>query len=136
MPISLAYLLRTCFLNQGHALLHIHQDGSVQIATGGVEMGQGINARIISLIATELGIDESNIRVMPTATDKSPNTSPTAASSGTDLNGSAALDACRQIKKHLASLFKQLISLPREQWPDRTAAFASEKEITAKRFIR
>ena len=120
----------TRFLNQGHALIHIHRDGSIQVATGGVEMGQGVQARIISLIALEFGIPENMIRVMPTATDKSPNTSPTAASSGTDINGSAALDACRQIKERLQALFKQLIALPRDLWPDRTAAFASHEEIT------
>jgi len=119
----------TRFLNQGHALLNIHQDGSIQVATGGVEMGQGVHARIIELIATELGIKDSQIRIMPTTTDKNPNTSPTAASSGTDLNGSAALDACRQIKRRLAALFKQLVMRPRSLWPDQNAHLATQQEI-------
>lgn len=119
----------TRFLNQANALVIIHRDGSVQVTTGGVEMGQGVHARVIGLVAHEFGIPESSIRIMPTSTDKNPNTSPTAASSGTDLNGTAALDACRQITKRLSKLFSQLITMPREEWPDHTAALASHQEI-------
>jgi len=119
----------TRFLNQGNALILIHRDGSVSLTTGGVEMGQGVHARVISIVAQEFGIPESSVRVMPTSTDKNPNTSPTAASSGTDLNGSAALDACRQIKERLSKLFTKLVAMPRDLWPDHTAALGSHDEI-------
>lgn len=119
----------TRFLNQGHALVHVFRDGSVQVSTGAVEMGQGVQARIRHLVAESFGIDEQCVRMMPTATDRSANTSPTAASSGTDLNGSAALNACAQIRARLASLCAQLEEIPEEHWPKHAAAVASAAEI-------
>lgn len=120
----------TRFLNQGHALIHVLRDGSVQVATGGVEMGQGIQARIKALIAECFGIDEHRVRILPTATDKSANTSPTAASSGTDLNGSAAMMAAEKIKQRLSSIFVQMLSHKEEEWPEKTAAIASRPEFS------
>jgi xanthine dehydrogenase large subunit len=119
----------TRFLNQASALVNIHRDGSIQVATGGVEMGQGVNARIVSITARELGVNESQIRVLTTSTDKNINTSPTAASSGTDLNGAATLRACHKLKRRLARVAMQLFALAKERWPDKSAAFASEPEI-------
>lgn len=119
----------TRFLNQGHALIHIHRDGSIQVATGAVEMGQGVHARIKDIVAEAFGQKLENIRIMPTATDKSANTSPTAASSGTDLNGSAVLVACEDIKARLSSLYAELIKIPETQWPTITAGLGTEKEI-------
>jgi xanthine dehydrogenase large subunit len=119
----------TRFLNQGHALVHIFRDGSIQVATGGVEMGQGIQARIKSLVAELFGVEETRVRVMPTRTDKSANTSPTAASSGTDLNGTAAVIAAQKIKSRLASIFRQLMALDPALWPEHTAALASTPEL-------
>src|SRR5690606_27064476 len=88
----------TRFLNQANALVMVHRDGSVQVGTGATEMGQGVNARIASLVAEELGLSREWVRMLPTSTDRNANTSPTAASSGTDLNGSAAVLATRKIK--------------------------------------
>jgi xanthine dehydrogenase large subunit len=88
----------TRFLNQGNALVNIHRDGSVQVSTGAVEMGQGVNTRIGMLVAEELGLTLDKIRVMSTSTEKNANTSPTAASTGTDINGAAALIASRRLK--------------------------------------
>lgn len=119
----------TRFLNQGHALVHLFRDGSVQVATGAVEMGQGVQIRIKSLIADAFGININRVRILPTSTDKTTNTSPTAASSGTDLNGSAALDACRQLKQRLTILLTKLLTLSPELWPTRTAAFGTSEEI-------
>jgi xanthine dehydrogenase large subunit len=91
----------TKFLNQANALVNIYLDGSVQVSTGATEMGQGVNTKIRQLVADEFGIDVEHVIVMATSTEKNNNTSATAASSGADLNGSAALDACRKIKARM-----------------------------------
>lgn len=91
----------TKFLNQGNALVNIYTDGTVQVSTGATEMGQGVNVKIRQLVADEFGIDVGCVVVMPTSTEKNINTSPTAASAGTDLNGAAAVRACRAIKRRL-----------------------------------
>ncbi|MEA2492054.1 MAG: xanthine dehydrogenase large subunit [Acidobacteriota bacterium] len=92
----------TKFLNQASALVHIYLDGTVQVSTGATEMGQGVHTKISQLVADELGINVSRVRVMVTSTEKSPNASATAASSAADLNGSAAVDACRRLRARLA----------------------------------
>jgi xanthine dehydrogenase large subunit len=94
----------TKFLNQANALVNIYLDGSVQVSTGATEMGQGVNTKIRQLVADEFGIDVDRVVVMPTSTEKNNNTSATAASSGADLNGSAAVDACRKIKARLMEM--------------------------------
>jgi xanthine dehydrogenase large subunit len=89
------------FLNQANAIVNIYADGTVQVSTGGTEMGQGLNTKIRQLVADEFGLDPSRVRLMPTSTEKNNNTSPTAASASTDLNGAAAVRACLQIKRRL-----------------------------------
>ena len=121
-PVKFGIAFNTRFLNQGSALVVIHLDGTVQVTTGAVEMGQGVNARIARLVADELGLGPDSVRLMPTSTDKNANTSATAASSGTDINGAAALHACRQIKARLGSLCEQLESIPRDQWAQQIGA--------------
>jgi xanthine dehydrogenase large subunit len=123
------------FLNQAHALIHIFRDGSVQVATGAVEMGQGVQARIKKLVADVFGIDPSVVHILPTATDKNANTSPTAASSGTDLNGSAAVIASLKIKAELCGLFKSLIDLPKEKWPQTTARLGTAPEFVVESML-
>jgi xanthine dehydrogenase large subunit len=91
----------TKFLNQGNALVNLYTDGTIQVSTGATEMGQGVNVKIRQLVADEFGIDVSQVTLMPTSTEKNINTSPTAASAGTDLNGAAAVKACREIKRRL-----------------------------------
>jgi xanthine dehydrogenase large subunit len=91
----------TSFLNQGNALVNIYTDGTVQVSTGATEMGQGVNVKIRQLVADEFAIDVDRVVLMPTSTEKNINTSPTAASAGTDLNGAAAVEACRTIKRRL-----------------------------------
>ncbi|HET9239494.1 MAG TPA: molybdopterin cofactor-binding domain-containing protein [Oligoflexus sp.] len=110
----------TRFLNQGNALVILHQDGSFQVSTGAVEMGQGVQTKIGSLVAREFGVTPDRVRIMPTQTDKNANTSATAASSGTDLNGAAALVACRPLKERLSKMFVALLDLDPELWPSRT----------------
>ena len=91
----------TKFLNQANALVNIYLDGSVQVSTGATEMGQGVNTKIRQLVADELRAPLQRIQVMVTSTEKNNNTSATAASSAADLNGSAAVDACRRIRARL-----------------------------------
>src|SRR4029079_10022236 len=76
-------------------------DGTVQVSTGATEMGQGVNVKIRQLVADEFAIDASRVVVMATSTEKNINTSPTAASAGADLNGAAAVVACKTIKRRL-----------------------------------
>jgi xanthine dehydrogenase large subunit len=92
----------TKFLNQANALVNVYLDGSVQVSTGATEMGQGVNTKIRQIVADELGIGAERVLLMPTSTEKNNNTSATAASSGADLNGSAAADACRKIRVRMA----------------------------------
>jgi xanthine dehydrogenase large subunit len=94
----------TKFLNQANALVNVYLDGSVQVSTGATEMGQGVNTKIRQIVADEFGIDAERVLLMPTSTEKNNNTSATAASSGADLNGSAAADACRKIRARMAGV--------------------------------
>jgi xanthine dehydrogenase large subunit len=129
LPVKFGISFTTRFLNQGNALVIVHNDGSVQIATGATEMGQGVNARIAELVTSELGLRRSDARVMPTRTDKNANTSPTAASSGTDINGAAALLATRKIKKRLSELALKLLDIPKDKWASKTAGLGTEPEV-------
>ncbi|GAB4239830.1 MAG: hypothetical protein OHK005_01600 [Candidatus Methylacidiphilales bacterium] len=96
--------------NQAGALVLIYTDGSVQVNHGGTEMGQGLYTKIQGVAARELGIPIESIRITQTRTDKIPNTSATAASSGSDLNGAAVREACRQLLSHLRPVAAQLLS--------------------------
>jgi xanthine dehydrogenase large subunit len=100
-PAKFGISFTATFYNQGGALVLIYRDGTVQVNHGGTEMGQGLFTKIRQIAADTLGIDGDRIRLMPTRTDKVPNTSATAASAGTDLNGAAVADACRQLKTRL-----------------------------------
>lgn len=128
-PVKFGISFTTRFLNQGNAFVIIHNDGTLQIATGATEMGQGVNARISQMVTSELGLPRNAARVMPTRTDKNANTSPTAASSGTDINGAAALLAVRKIKKRLSELALKLLDVPREKWASKTAGLGTQPEI-------
>lgn len=109
-------------LNQGNALVNVHLDGTVQISTGATEMGQGVNTKMQQIASAALGISHSKIVLMPTSTEKNHNTSPTAASSGTDINGGAVLLACEEILarlKWVAHLhFNNLITDPNIDLPE------------------
>lgn len=91
----------TKFLNQANALVNVYLDGSVQVSTGATEMGQGVNTKIRQLVADALRVPLQRVVVMQTSTEKNNNTSATAASSAADLNGSAAVDACKRIRARL-----------------------------------
>lgn len=101
VPVKFGISFTATHLNQAGALLHIYTDGSVLINHGGTEMGQGLHTKVAQVVAEELGLDIGRVRVSSTDTTKVSNTSATAASSGTDLNGKAAQDAARKIKSGL-----------------------------------
>lgn len=108
-PVKFGIAFTAKFLNQATALVNIYRDSTIQISTGGIEMGQGLNSKLIQIAAHEFGITRDLIRIMPTSTEKSNNTSPTAASSGTDLNGGAVVDACRKIKSRLNKFILEIM---------------------------
>ena len=109
-PVKFGISFTLTFLNQAGALVLVYQDGSVQVNHGGTEMGQGIHTNIAAIAARELGLTPDRIRVMPTSTDKVPNTSATAASSGTDLNGAAVRNACRELTNRLRPVAAALLA--------------------------
>ncbi|HJY77736.1 MAG TPA: xanthine dehydrogenase molybdopterin binding subunit [Burkholderiales bacterium] len=100
-PVKFGIAYTTQAMNQGGALVHLYTDGSVHLNHGGTEMGQGLMTKVAQIVAAELQVDLERVQVSATSTGKVPNTSPTAASSGTDINGEAARDACRTLKQRL-----------------------------------
>jgi xanthine dehydrogenase large subunit len=100
-PVKFGISFTTTFLNQAGALVHVYSDGSVMLNHGGTEMGQGLHVKVAQVVADELGVPLDAVKVTSTRTDKVPNTSATAASSGSDLNGMAARDACLKIRNRL-----------------------------------
>lgn len=103
-PVKFGISFTTSFLNQAGALVNIYKDGTVLVNHGGTEMGQGLNTKIAQIAAAELGLSLDKIKVNATNTSKVPNTSATAASAGTDLNGMAVKNAIDQLKARLTDL--------------------------------
>ncbi|HEB11446.1 MAG TPA: xanthine dehydrogenase, partial [Spirochaetales bacterium] len=101
MPICFGISFTTIFLNQANALVHLYTDGSVSISTGAVEMGQRVNAKILQVASEIFSISPERIKIESTNTTRAANTSPTAASTGADLNGKATEFACRIILERL-----------------------------------
>ncbi|MEJ6001113.1 xanthine dehydrogenase molybdopterin binding subunit [Paucibacter soli] len=114
-PVKFGISFNVVHLNQAGALVHVYTDGSVLVNHGGTEMGQGLNTKVAQVVAHELGVDLAQVRASATDTHKVANTSATAASTGSDLNGKAAQDAARQIKRRLAKLAAELLGLADEQ---------------------
>ncbi|MBX2857792.1 MAG: xanthine dehydrogenase molybdopterin binding subunit [Cellvibrionaceae bacterium] len=100
-PVKFGISFTSKHLNQAGALVHIYTDGSILVNHGGTEMGQGLYTKIAQIVARALGVNVARVRVSAARTDKVANTSPTAASAGTDMNGMAALDAVNKIKSEL-----------------------------------
>ena len=100
-PVKFGISFTATHLNQAGALLHLYTDGTVHLNHGGTEMGQGLFIKVAQVVSSELGVPLDSIKISATRTDKVPNTSATAASSGSDLNGMAALYAARKIKARL-----------------------------------
>lgn len=103
-PIKFGISFNFTAFNQAGALVHVYKDGSVLINHGGTEMGQGLHTKMLQVAATALGVPLTYVRLAPTRTDKVPNTSATAASSSSDLNGGAIKNACDQISERLAEV--------------------------------
>jgi xanthine dehydrogenase large subunit len=102
VKFGISFTRRT--MNQANALVNIYLDGSVMVSTGATEMGQGVHTRVRQVVAEELGMGYERVLVGATSTEKNNNTSPTAASSGTDLNGAAAREACGKLRGRLAEV--------------------------------
>ncbi|GFS04491.1 xanthine dehydrogenase/oxidase [Elysia marginata] len=100
LKYGLAFLLQS--MNQGGALIQVYTDGSVLLAHGGTEMGQGLHTKLIQVVSRELDIPVSSVHVSETSTSTVPNTGPTAASMSSDLYGAAVLDACKTLRERLA----------------------------------
>ena len=100
-PVKFGISFTASFLNQAGALIHIYTDGSIHLNHGGTEMGQGLNTKVAQVVAEVFQVEISRVQITATNTDKVPNTSPTAASSGADLNGKAAQNAAEIIKQRL-----------------------------------
>ena len=100
-PVKFGISFTATWYNQAGALVHVYNDGSIHLNHGGTEMGQGLYTKVAQVVAEAFQVDMDRIKITKTTTEKVPNTSATAASSGTDLNGMAALDACTQIKARL-----------------------------------
>jgi xanthine dehydrogenase large subunit len=113
-PVKFGISFTAKHLNQAGALVHIYTDGSIQVNHGGTEMGQGLHTKIAQIAANEFGVSMDMIEVTATRTDKVPNTSPTAASSGTDLNGKAVQNACITLKERLAQCFATELGMPEQ----------------------
>jgi xanthine dehydrogenase large subunit len=111
-PVKFGISFTTSFLNQAGALVNIYKDGSVLINHGGIEMGQGLNTKIKQIAAAELGINPINIKINATNTSKVPNTSATAASAGTDLNGMAVKNAIDKLKFRITTLIAEHFNKP------------------------
>ncbi|WP_208276778.1 xanthine dehydrogenase molybdopterin binding subunit [Massilia oculi] len=101
-PLKFGIAFNVTHLNQAGALVHVYVDGSILVNHGGTEMGQGINTKVMQVVAHELGVELARVRATATNTSKVANTSATAASTGADLNGKAAQDAARKIRARLA----------------------------------
>ena len=116
-PVKFGISFTATWFNQAGALVHVYTDGTVSLNHGGTEMGQGLYIKVAQVVAQAFGIDLSQVKITATTTGKVPNTSATAASSGSDLNGMAALDACETIKARLAAFAAK-------HWQERPEAVA------------
>ena len=120
-PVKFGISFTTTFLNQAGALIHLYADGSIMLNHGGTEMGQGLNIKIAQIVANAFQVEIGRVKITSTVTDKVPNTSATAASSGADLNGMAALNAAETIKA-------RLVAFAARKWgcPEHDIAFTPE----------
>ncbi len=109
MPVCFGISFTNTSMNHARALVHIYQDGSIGISTGAVEMGQGVNVKLAQVAAGLFSVDQARIKIETTNTTRVANTSPTAASSGADLNGNALLIACDKLRNRLREVAGQML---------------------------
>jgi xanthine dehydrogenase large subunit len=112
VPVKFGISFTHKTLNQANALVNLYLDGTIQVSTGGTEMGQGLNTKIRQLVADQFDLPAEAVAVLATSTDKSNNTSPTAASASTDLNGTAAVRACEVLRERLAQVAARRLAPP------------------------
>ncbi len=137
-PMKFGISFNTKFLNQANALVNVYLDGTVQVSTGGTEMGQGLNTKIRQLVADEFAIDVNDVVLMPTSTEKNNNTSATAASSGTDLNGAAAVDACQKIRARMTDFIATHWQCKTEKiiWENQQIKDSQQNKISFKDLVK
>jgi xanthine dehydrogenase large subunit len=114
-PVKFGISFTNMMLNQAGALVHLYHDGTVLVNHGGTEMGQGLFTKVAQVVAEEFGIDLDRVQITATVTDKVPNASATAASSGSDLNGMAAQAAARTIKTRMIEFASAQTGVPADQ---------------------
>ncbi len=129
-PVKFGISFTLIHLNQAGALVHVYTDGSVHLNHGGTEMGQGLFVKVAQVVAEAFGLPLERVRVTATTTAKVPNTGPTAASAGSDLNGMAALAACEAIKGRLAAFLAGVAGVPPE-----TVSFGERKVLVGNEAI-
>ncbi|KAL9892420.1 xanthine dehydrogenase rosy [Glossina fuscipes fuscipes] len=134
VPTKYGIAFGVLHLNQAGSLINIYSDGSVLLSHGGVEIGQGLNTKMIQCCASSLGIPIEIIHIAETSTDKVPNTSATAASVGSDINGMAVLDACRKLNERLEPIKK---ANPKGTWAEWiNAAYFERISLSATGFYK
>ncbi len=114
-PVKFGISFTTSFLNQAGALVHIYKDGSIHLNHGGTEMGQGLMTKVAQVVADEFSIDLSLVKITATNTGKVPNTTATAASAGSDMNGMAAQDACKKLTGRLIDFAVEYYGVTHDQ---------------------
>jgi xanthine dehydrogenase large subunit len=138
-PVKFGISFTLTHLNQAGALVHVYQDGSIHLNHGGTEMGQGLFQKIAQVAASEFGVPIAQIKITATDTAKVPNTSATAASSGTDLNGMAVLNACETIRSRMAAHLGEMFNCAPDEVRfgegqvtagDKTIPFAEAAQLT------
>ncbi|MEN8121604.1 MAG: molybdopterin cofactor-binding domain-containing protein [Bacteroidota bacterium] len=115
MPVTFGISFTNTSMNQARALVHIYQDGSVGVSTGAIEMGQGVNTKLVQVAAKVFSVDKKKIKLETTNTTRVANTSPTAASSGADLNGKALEIACNALLERLIKSASEILDVPEKE---------------------
>src|SRR5690606_38887411 len=110
MPVCFGISFTNTMMNNARALVHVYSDGSVGVSTGAVEMGQGVNTKMLQVAAKDFGINQNRIKIETTNTSRVANASPSAASGSADLKGKALTDACNQILERLKQTAKEMIA--------------------------
>ena len=126
MPVKFGISFTTALMNQGSALIWVYIDGSVSVSTGGVEMGQELNSKVALIVQRVLGLSFDKIRVESSHTQRSGNASPTAASTGSDINGNAARIAAEKIRRNLTEI-AQIMLRERYELESEELVFADDK---------
>jgi xanthine dehydrogenase large subunit len=114
-PVKFGISFTIPTMNQAGALVHVYRDGSIHLNHGGTEMGQGLFVKVAQVVAEAFGVSLERVKITPTHTGKVPNTSPTAASAGSDINGMAALAAANTIRDRIADFAADHHKIPRDQ---------------------